>query len=70
MRPRALARCQQRICIERFICVENRVPRDSERTCQSACRGKARSRGQLLFENRLAQLIVDLAVQRGTQTAA
>jgi hypothetical protein len=64
VRPRALARDQQRIGNERFICVENRVPRDSERTRQSACRGKARSSGQLLFENRLAQLNVDLAVQR------
>jgi len=64
VRPRALARCQQRIRNKRFICVENRVPRNSEHACQSACRGQARSRGQLLVENRLAQLIVDLAIQR------
>ena len=64
VRTRALTRRQQRIRNKRFICVEDRVPRDSERTRQSACGGKARSRGQLLFENRLPQLIVDLAVQR------
>ena len=64
VRARALTRHQQRIRNKRFICVEDRVPRDSERTRQSACGRKARSRGQLLFENRLPQLIVDLAVQR------
>ena len=64
VRPRPLALCQQRICEKRFICVQNRVPRDSERTSQRACGGKARSRRQLLFENGLPQLIVDLAVQR------
>jgi hypothetical protein len=64
VRPRALARCQHRIRNKRFICVENRVARDAERTCQSACGRQARSRGQLLFENRLPQLIVDLVVQR------
>jgi hypothetical protein len=61
---RALARGQQRICNKRFICVEDGVSRDSERACQSACRGKTCSRGQLLFENRLPHLIVNLAVQR------
>jgi hypothetical protein len=61
---RALARGQQRICNKRFICVEDGVSRDSERACQSACGGKTCSRGQLLFENRLPQLIVNLAVQR------
>jgi hypothetical protein len=66
-RPRPLARCNQRIYNKRFICVENRVPRHSERTSQSARGGEARSRAQLLFENRLPQLIVDLAIQRASR---
>jgi len=53
MRARALPRFQQRIPNKRFICVEDRVPRNSERACQSARGRKARSRRQLLFENRL-----------------
>ena len=64
VRARALARSQQRIGNKRFIGVEDGVARDSERACQSAGGRKARSRGQLLLENRPAQLIVDLAVQR------
>ncbi len=59
MRARALARYQKRICDKRFIRVQHRVPRDPERACQRARGGKARSREQRPFENRLPQLIVD-----------
>lgn len=58
VRARTLLRCQQRIRSKSLICVDDRVPADSECACQRARGGKVRSRGQPLFENRLPELIV------------
>jgi hypothetical protein len=62
VRARTLVRCQQRNRNKSFICVDDRVPGDSECPCQRARGGKARSRGEPLFENRLPELIIELAV--------
>jgi hypothetical protein len=62
VRTRTLVRCQQRIRNKSFICVDDRVPGNSECARQRARGGKVRPRRQPLFENCLPQLIVELAV--------
>ena len=55
---------EERIGNERFVGVEDGVARESESAGQRASGGKSRARRELLIEYRLAELSVELAVER------